>query len=1017
MIAELLLVLGWIAGADAAAIKTPKATFECQWADGAITLDGKAEEPAWQKAEVIDQFYLPWLNDKSRAARTQTKARLLWNSEHLYFFAEMEDADLYADVKEHDGLTWENDVFELFFKPSDSKHPYYEFQVNAAGTVMDMFVPRRGAGGFHRFKGDGEFHVENKVVLKGTLNKWEDRDQGWSVEGRIPWKDFERTGGRPQAGANWKFALCRYDYSVDFEGPELSTCAPLNTKTNPDFHAFEGYATLKFVGAKNDQAARPYGIDKLPPLTTSTVVGSPDPPLPYKPKPAYPNLKLTFPIGIMRQPLSDRMLLLVQAVASVPAKLLRFVDKPDVSETEELLTFGKDGVAYGLAFHPKYAENGYLYIGLNSSQDDGPKKTRVVRYTLDRQPPYKLDPESAVEIISWESNGHNGADVVFGNDGMLYVTSGDGTSDSDTNVTGQDLTKLLAKVLRIDVDHPDEGKRYSVPENNPFVGQPNIVPETWAYGLRNPWRITCDPKTGHIWVGNNGQDLWEQVYFVRPGDNFGWSVYEGSHPFYLTRQLGPHPHVKPAAEHHHSEARSLTGGVVYYGEKLPELQGAYIYGDHSTGRIWYVRHDGKQAHSHRLIADTSFNISHFGLDHRGELLVLDHRNNGEGAIYHLEPVPPQTSPSKFPRKLSETGLFASVKDHQVMPGVIPYSVNSPLWSDGAYKERFLAIPHKPNQEMKIEYRGSRGWNFPDETVAIKSFALEMEPGNPASRRWIETRLMTRQAGEWAGYSYRWNEEQTDAELVAGEGLDKEFVLRGSDGSNAMHKQVWHYPSRTECMVCHSRAANWVLGLSTAQFNKQHDYGGVMDNQLRVLEHLGLFKTNWTPEAQKKLRQDLEAQGLSDLEINERFVAITGSAEPKPSKGTWIYGQDLNKQEKLVNPYDKSADLTERAKSYLHANCSICHIEAGGGNAQMELEYRVALDKMRLIDVAPIHHKFGIAEARLVAPGDPDRSVLLHRVSKRGPGQMPQLATNVVDEEAVAMLREWIASLKPKKEGE
>jgi hypothetical protein len=154
-----------------------------------------------------------------------------------------------------------------------------------------------------------------------------------------------------------------------------------------------------------------------------------------------------------------------------------------------------------------------------------------------------------------------------------------------------------------------------------------------------------------------------------------------------------------------------------------------------------------------------------------------------------------------------------------MPGVIPYSVNSPLWSDGAHKERFLAVPHKPGEEMKIEYRGSRGWNFPDETVAIKSFALEMEPGNAASRRWVETRLMTRQAGEWAGYSYRWNEEQTDAELVAGEGADQEFTLRSGDGSNSVRKQVWHYPSRTECMVCHSRAANWVLGLSTAQFNR------------------------------------------------------------------------------------------------------------------------------------------------------------------------------------------------------
>ena len=160
----------------------------------------------------------------------------------------MEDTDLYADVTEHNGMTWENDVFELFFKPAVDKPGYYEFQVNAAGAVLDMFLPRRGAGGYRRFKSDGDFHVDAKVVLRGTLNDWRDKDQGWSVEGRIPWKDFLRTGGRPAIDERWKFALCRYDYSVDFEGPDLSTCAPLSSLPYPDFHHFEDYAVLKFLG-------------------------------------------------------------------------------------------------------------------------------------------------------------------------------------------------------------------------------------------------------------------------------------------------------------------------------------------------------------------------------------------------------------------------------------------------------------------------------------------------------------------------------------------------------------------------------------------------------------------------------------------------------------------------------------------------------------------------------------------------------------------------------------------------
>src|SRR5262249_43188050 len=149
--------------------------------------------------------------------------------------------------------------------------------------------------------------------------------------------------------------------------------------------------------------------------------------------------------------------------------------------------------------------------------------------------------------------------------------------------------------------------------------------------------------------------------------------------------------------------------------------------------------------------------------------------------------------------------------------------------------RFIALP--PGE--KIGFKHSRGWDFPDATVFVKSFALEEKQGDPASRRWIETRFLTKQSGEWYGYSYVWNEEQTDAVLVDSKGLDKPFMVASKDGPK---QQVWHYPSRSECMVCHSRAQNFVLGLCEAQMNKDHDYGnGRVDNQLRVLEHLGLLK--------------------------------------------------------------------------------------------------------------------------------------------------------------------------------
>lgn len=984
-----LALAGWCGLAAVTRLAAaPAREAVCAWTETPPRLDGKGDESAWKAAPPVE-LVVPGTLAKPETA---TRARLLWDRENLYFLADMEDRDLTAEVAEHDGRLWERDVFELFFKPSDEHPGYFEFEVNPREAVLDMFLPRRGDGGYDRYRAEGDFHVEVKAALKGTLNRPEDRDRGWTVEGRIPWSDFLRAGGRPEIGESWKMALCRNDYSQG--KPALSSSAPL---TRPSFHQYEDYGTLRFAGP-DARAGRPFGIERRVPLTTSRVAGSPDPPDPYRSRRLYPKLKLTYPVTVVRQPNSDRMLAIVQQWPGGPSSLVRFRDDPDVDSFETLLKV--DRCAYDLTFHPDFARNGYLYLGskgpLSAAMPE--RQAGVIRYTLARDG--SLDPASAKTIIEWPSDGHDGSALVFGKDGMLWVTSGDGTSDSDTHIVGQDLGRLTAKLLRIDVDHPDPGLAYGIPKDNPFLRQPGVRPETWAYGFRNPWRIALDRETGGIWVGMNGQDLWESAYLVKKGANYGWSVFEGSHPFYPDRKLGPTPVSKPTVEHHHSEARSLTGGQVYYGKRYPELRGAYIYGDYSTGKIWGVKMDpsdpaGEKILWHRELADTTLQITGFGTDGDGELLIADNRGNGEGGFYTLDPTPKDLPPSTFPRRLSESGLFKSVKGHVTEAALIPYSVNAPLWSDGAYKERYIALPGADSQ---IDVTPTRGWNFPDGTVLVKSFALGPK------RRWIETRFLTKQEGEWVGYSYVWNKEQTDAVLVDAKGEDREYDLGGG------RTQKWHYPSRAECMSCHTRAANFVLGPTTLQMNREHTYGRVRDNQLRVLEHLGVLRVDYAGEAREQLRRQARARGLDEGQVEAYVAKQSDGSGQRPPRVSSLMAVNLPDAPRMPDPADRRADLGLRARAYLQGNCAHCHVEAGGGNAQMELEFTTPLDRARIRDVKPLHDVFGVQDARLVAPGDPDRSTLLRRISNRDRGHMPPLATSVVDEEAVALLREWIRSM-------
>ncbi len=687
-------------------------------------------------------------------------------------------------------------------------------------------------------------------------------------------------------------------------------------------------AVLAMTGCHDRKAAdhEPFGLDHRIPWTTSRLIGSPNPPLPYIVEKTFTNIPWERPLFIIAEPGTDRLFLIEQGgETNKPSRILELRDDPNADHIETFLAV-TNRLVYSFTFHPGYRTNGYIYVFSNGPTPETNRMDRISRYTVERQASNRCDPNSERAIIEWRSMGHDGGGLVFGHDGMLYISSGDGSSDSDDWVTGQDLSELNGGILRIDVDHTDGTQPYSVPQDNPFIGLKDARPENWAYGLRNPWRLTIDEKSGQIWVGNNGQDLWETAHLVRRGENYGWSVYEGSHPFYLNRKLGPTPVVLPTIEHSHSEARSLTGGVVYHGKELSELDGLYIYGDYSTGKIWGTGHDGKRVTSQREIANTEIQITAFAVDQHDQLLIADYL----GSIYRLVRAPKQSPTADFPKHLSETGLFVSTKNHQVQPGVIPYSVNAPGWADGAYAQRFIALPG----DMRLDYNSSTSWNATNGGVLVQTFSLERETGDPASRQRIETRIMLRQAGQWTGYSYQWDDSQTDATLVLAKGEEKEFTIKDRRAPGGVRKQTWRYPSRAECSACHSRAANFVLGLSELQMNKVHDYDGVKDNQLRTLQHIGL---------------------------------ITNSL-PKPPA-------ELSK---LANPYDSNEDLEGRARAYLHVNCSVCHVGTGGGNSRMQLSFPTKRDDMNVIGARPQHDTFGIDNAMLIAPGDPDRSILYQR---------------------------------------
>jgi glucose/arabinose dehydrogenase len=279
----------------------------------------------------------------------------------------------------------------------------------------------------------------------------------------------------------------------------------------------------------------------------------------------------------------------------------------------------------GLAFDPKYKDNGIFYVHYSDRNGD----TAIARYHVSADNPDAADPSTAKVILHVQQPyaNHNGGQLAFGPDGYLYIGLGDGGSQGDPHGNGQNSHVLLGKILRIDVS---KGDTYSIPPDNPFADGKNGAPEVWAMGLRNPWRFSFDRATGDLYIGDVGQNQWEEVDFQPAGSpggaNYGWNIMEGNHPY--SRAANPGSLVMPIAEYDHGQGIAVTGGYVYRGKALPDLQGVYFFADYGSGRMWTTYRDGSNAWNTTLFMDTGKVIPSFGEDEAGELYLTDFNSGG-----------------------------------------------------------------------------------------------------------------------------------------------------------------------------------------------------------------------------------------------------------------------------------------------------------------------------------------------------------------------------------------------------
>jgi len=587
-----------------------------------------------------------------------------------------------------------------------------------------------------------------------------------------------------------------------------------------------------FVTVEEAPAVAPFGLDSRPTNQTCLAVAPPSA-ADIATQRVFPNLVLN-DLTVVAQPPTDPG---AWYFATLYGLIGRFDNVDDTTSFTTVLDLRNVVIAvrggWGLiqfVFHPNYPTDRRVFVHYSAAAADMVSDADEVISSFELSADgNSIDPLSETVLIRQPRApiGHQGGFMSFDNDGMLLIGFGDGTDQGDPTGRAQDLSDFRGKILRIDVD---TGTPYRIPINNPFAGSGGFPrEEIFAFGLRNPYRGDVDPDSGSIYVADVGFLDLEEISEVFSGGNLGWNIKEASNCF--SEQYGSCSDVSlvdPLVEYNHDNGNcSVIGGYFYRGQAIPELQGSYVFADYCTSKISAVEFDGAgQPFELALLPGGTGlgRIFSFAKDAEGELYAVTRRQ-----IHKILPNDSTSGPPGPASQLSQTGCFEANDATVPAAGLVPYDLHSALWSDGADKRRWIALP----DGTAIDLTPDGDFLFPDGAVLVKEFSFGGQP--------IETRLLMKDAsGTWGGYSYEWI------------GNDA-FLLPAGKQTTLFNGQTWSFPDRGECFRCHTGEANVSLGPNIGQLNGSIMYPSTnrISNQLATIEHIGLL-TNGLPNTPDQL---------------------------------------------------------------------------------------------------------------------------------------------------------------------